>query len=336
MKGSARRTFCVIAMAMSVLTTAEAATAQTEVQSEATSRFQEGVQRFKSGDYEGAVVSFEQAWALVHDEQFLWNQALSELNAGRNLDALKHLEQCRSVPGVTASHLAQIDAAVREARSRLTLLAIRAPEGSTVTVDGQRVGTAPLGDPIAVDPSQAHTVSATMDGAQDVRSVIPHSPGSLEVVLVPPAPPRVPAVAPASLAPAPPPHAGIDPVRVGVSGTLLAGGIATGIVALVFGVRSTSEENDANAIRAQFQASTMNSTSYCVGSTDPRCRALAADNQNCASDHNTSIATGVTAGVLVAGSVATWFLWPHAQAKSIAVVPDLGRGRLGLEVTSTF
>lgn len=335
--GSVRRTLCIAAMALSILGTAKRSAAQAEVKSEATARFQEGVQRFKSGDYESAVASFEQAWALDHEERFLWNQALSELNAGHNLDALKHLEQCRSLPSVTPQHLEQIDAAIREARSRLALLAIRAPQGATVTVDGQRVGTAPLGEPIAVDPSKAHTVSASVDGTQDVRSVVPQSPGSLEVVLVPPTPPLPGATAAARPTEAPAPaHRGIDPVRAGVAGSLTVGGVAAGVVAIVFGLQSSAEESDANNIRAQFQAISPGSTSFCTNNSDPRCAKLAADNRNCGTDHDIAVATGIGAGALVAGGIATWFLWPHSQSKSMAVVPDLGRGHLGISIASTF
>lgn len=57
---------------------------------EAEARFQEGLARVKSHDFEAARVSFAQAYAVLHRPQILWNLALAEEKTARVVEALQH------------------------------------------------------------------------------------------------------------------------------------------------------------------------------------------------------------------------------------------------------
>src|ERR1700730_14420850 len=60
---------------------------------EAQARFEEGIARVKTGNFEGARISFLQAHAVLHKPYILWNLALAEEKTGNVLDALGHFKQ---------------------------------------------------------------------------------------------------------------------------------------------------------------------------------------------------------------------------------------------------
>jgi len=60
---------------------------------DAQARFEEGLGRVKSGDFEAARLSFAQAYAVLHKPDILWNLALSEEKSGHAVEALAHFKE---------------------------------------------------------------------------------------------------------------------------------------------------------------------------------------------------------------------------------------------------
>jgi hypothetical protein len=68
------------------------------------------------------------------------------------------------------------------------------------------------------------------------------------------------------------------------------------------------------------------------------CQELASDTSAQQSDHTISTVLWVTGGVLAAGAVGAFFLWPKAAvgAGPVNVVPAVGPGSAGLTAVGTF
>src|ERR1700686_1597119 len=85
----------ILAGALAVAPPAWAADA---AQRDAQARFDEGIVRVKAGDLEGALLSFRQAYAVVHRPVIVWNLALVEEKTNPPLDALAHFKEYLRLP----------------------------------------------------------------------------------------------------------------------------------------------------------------------------------------------------------------------------------------------
>jgi hypothetical protein len=138
----------------------------------ARARFKEGVDFYDKGDFEQARVSFLQAYALKNHPAVLLNLAWSCVKSGHALEAEKYFKKFLAEgKDITDKQRADANDGLTQARSKLGRIEIAAPAGTEVTVDGEKVGTTPLTDPIAVEAG-AHTVKFKgSDGGTDTQSV---------------------------------------------------------------------------------------------------------------------------------------------------------------------
>ncbi|MBV9946983.1 MAG: hypothetical protein JOZ69_09055 [Myxococcales bacterium] len=149
------------------------------------------IRLFDHGDYGAAADAFAQAYAARPTEKALWNWALSEELAGRYYAAAVHLRQYQADPTARADHLARAGELLALARQHIAELAIDAPAGFVVTLDGRAVGSAPLGETVDADPDVDHVVGADAAAAH-LRVRVPRpGPGPLQVRLEPPQPASV-------------------------------------------------------------------------------------------------------------------------------------------------
>ena len=119
----------------------------------ARARFQEGVDFYDKGQYENARAAFLQAYALRKHPAVLLNLAQSSLRANHTLDAARYFQQyLRDSTGLTAAQRADAEKSLAEARQKLGHIEVTALPGAEISVDNERVGTAPLAEPIDVDP----------------------------------------------------------------------------------------------------------------------------------------------------------------------------------------
>jgi Tfp pilus assembly protein PilF len=138
----------------------------------ARARFKEGVEFYDKGDFEQARASFVQAYALKNHPAVLLNLAWSCLKSGHALEAEKYFKKfLAESKDITDKQRADANDGLTQSRSKLGRIDIAAPAGTEVTVDGEKVGTTPLTDPVAVEAG-AHTVKFKgPDGATDTQSV---------------------------------------------------------------------------------------------------------------------------------------------------------------------
>lgn len=138
----------------------------------ARARFKEGVEFYDKGEYDQARASFLQAYALKKHPAVLLNLAWSCVKSGHVLEGKKYFEQFLSEgKEITDKQRADANDGLTQARAKLARIEIQATSGTEVTIDGEKVGTAPLADAVGVEAG-AHTVKFKgPDGSSDTQSV---------------------------------------------------------------------------------------------------------------------------------------------------------------------
>ena len=172
----------------------DAAAAQRDAQS----RFNEGLARVQAGNFEGARMSFTQAYAVLHKPDILWNLALTEEKCGMALTALEHFKDyAHQVTGSNERMAASKH--ILELGTKTGHIDVVAPSGATVVVDGVTAGEAPLAEPVDVEPGRHHVVERIGGVAKSADSdVTPGQVVHVSFVMIdpdlPPGPPGPSAV----------------------------------------------------------------------------------------------------------------------------------------------
>jgi hypothetical protein len=138
----------------------------------ARARFKEGVEFYDKGDFEQARLSFLQAYALKKHPAVLLNLAWSCLKSGHALEADRYFKQFLAEgKDITDKQRSDANDGLTQTRARLGRIEVAAAAGTEVTVDGERVGTAPLAEPVVVEIG-AHTIKfKATDGTIDTQSI---------------------------------------------------------------------------------------------------------------------------------------------------------------------
>ena len=138
----------------------------------ARARFKEGVEFYDKQQYDKARASFLQAYALKKHPAVLLNLAWSCLKSGHALDAEKYFKQFLAEgKDITDKQRNDATDGLSQSRGKIGRIEVVAPPGTEITIDGDRAGSAPLSDPIAVEPG-AHTVTfKAPDGTSDTQSI---------------------------------------------------------------------------------------------------------------------------------------------------------------------
>jgi hypothetical protein len=138
----------------------------------ARARFKEGVGFYDKAQYEQARVSFLQAYALKKHPAVLLNLAWSCLKSGHTLEAEHYFKQfLTESKDITDKQKSDAVDGLSQAHAKLGRIEVVAAAGTDVTIDGDKAGTAPLPEPIIVEPG-AHTIKFRgPDGTTDTDSV---------------------------------------------------------------------------------------------------------------------------------------------------------------------
>ncbi len=325
-------------VALALSARASEAQAPSTSQRDAETQFREGVTLFEQREFVRAAEAFGAAWELTHEERFLWNEALSELNAGRYVEAAKHLAMCRAMPASSGEHAMRINAALGDARAHVTLFEISAPAGAVVKLDGEPVETAPLAMLIPAEPNAGHTVSASLGGAETSQSFMPQGVRTVPVVLVPP-PPNAPSTKAIS-ADSEPPREGTSTARVAVAASLLGMMAAAGGLSILFYANAGSDSNRLSTLSQQAPlVPNQPSNARCYQVTSQICSDIRTTVDAVHANDNRSLGFGIAGGVLGVAAVATWLLWPTAKAASATqavVVPEIDPTRLGASLVMRY
>jgi hypothetical protein len=340
----------------------------------ARARFKEGVDFYDKGDFEQARVSFLQAYALKKHPAVLLNLAWSCVKSGHALEAEKYFKQFLAEgKDITDKQRADANDGLTQSHSKLGRIDIVATAGTEVTVDGEKVGTAPLSDPVSVEAG-AHTVKFKgPDGGTDTQSVtvlggekatahFGKAGGATAAVTTPATTPSTePATIPPATEPAtdetkppeshPPPGAeshGTSPLSPPAT---LWPAIVLGVVAVgsfvgagvMIGFKNQAQ-NQANATALQIvnHGGGSGTCSTPIASNfQQACAAYSTDNNQVNQD---ATAGNLLAGVGVAATVGFVVYWlladkggsSHAAITRPVLTPVVGRSLSGLSLSASF
>ncbi len=274
---------------------------------------------FDAGNYVQARGLFLQAWSISPGAEVALGLGQSDYELKRFRDCAEHLDFAIRKLGPTVSErvLALAKKALAEAKAQVAVLRVSTPkDGAQITVDGVAVGTAPLEQPIYLEPGN-HEIAARVGNngiarnvavqagqessirlPLDAQSTLVDSPWSRNA-------PRASTPDAASHSVASESPRSVVPVIIG--GAVF---LASVTAAVVFRIDSDSEFNDADALRAKLARTGCQGT---ANSSD--CAALLAANQNGDRARNWSTAAIFVAAGAALGTAAYWY-WPSSNAKT--------------------
>lgn len=328
--------FLSVALTLLVVTISPAARGDDDGnRTAAQKRFAEGLHAYDVAEfkhdpkmYEVAYQAFLQAYALNPSDKVLWNLALSEVDSGRYLQGLGHFrlydahQHVLDQPGHGKFKLLQ--EYMGRASSATGHVAIGAPAGTPIALDGKAIGAAPLptqdlepGAHVAEGLGQRMEFKAGAGQTVTLTLVAPPSPPAAPP---PPAPvlelPKPPVAAP------PPSHGVRDVVRWSSSGLAVAA-VATGVGFLI---DANSRASDVNAFRSSHPGA-------CASMQSAACT----ETQSMQSGYHQSVTLSQTllvVGALSAvGAVAAWTVWPSGEVR---LVPQAGDRQAGLMIFGGF
>jgi hypothetical protein len=238
-----------MALGLALLGAPGSAAAQDEVAGgkqlqEAYDHFSEGESLFRHRKYAEALAEYQQALELSASPSLRYNIGLCQYRLDSPLEARRQFVQyLADMPPalLTEERRQEVQRYLGMIDGSLGLLEVQIPvEGAAVSVDGTVVGTAPLSAPVAVLPGD-HEVSAEAEGYAPLSMPVSVQAGgrlSLQLVLIPQAPPEpeggTEVEVPVEPPPPPPPPAdeGISAawfwVTTGIAGAAAVGAAVTG------------------------------------------------------------------------------------------------------------
>ena len=144
----------------------------------------EGLGLMQKGDSRAALPKFDEAFRLVQSPKILFNRGKAHRALGEDVAALADFERfLEEAPYAPKESRVEAERAVQALRPRAAYLEVQVEDvGSTITVDGHEVGTAPLARPVVVAPG-THEVRVVKPGMNDdARSVSPIAGQKVRVV----------------------------------------------------------------------------------------------------------------------------------------------------------
>jgi hypothetical protein len=116
-----------------------------------------------------------------------------------------------------------------------------------------------------------------------------------------------------------------------VAGSLAGLAVVSAGVGLVFGLQSISKGNDAASLN------TLAGSANCPAAGATICNGLKNDYDSQKTDSTLAGVFYVAGGVLAAGAVATWLLWPQSSKPGSGwIAPSFGPGSLGVAAGARF
>ncbi len=137
-------------------------------------RFQQGVELYREGSYEGALAEFRKAYQISPSYRVLYNIAQTQYALHDFVGAHKSLVQylAEGIGEISAERRAQVDEMAAKLAERIAHLQIMTNlAGAEIRVDEVSVGTAPLSGPVPVNVG-TRKVSAHKAGAPTAVRVL--------------------------------------------------------------------------------------------------------------------------------------------------------------------
>ena len=249
-----------LALTLPSLTASAQGTVTAAAQTEAASRFKKGIELFKDGDYQAALIELRRANELAPNYNVLYNIGQVYFQLQDYPNALHSLERYLQEGGknVDAKRRAEVEKDIDKLKARVANLEItvNVPDAE-VTIDDISAGKTPLPKTVLVSAGR-HRIVISKVGFASITKVVEIASAELQKVPVdlvetksttavppvvvdpgkgatPPAPlPLItpPVIPPDDQQPPPPPARSVPVVGWVVTGGLAAGAVVTGILAL--------------------------------------------------------------------------------------------------------
>jgi PEGA domain len=292
--------------------------------------FAEGVKAYQKSRWTEAHAAFLAAWALSKHYTITGNLADCELKLGMYRDAAEHfssyVREMAKDAGSTPQERKDGDARFAQAKAKVGQVAVQVNvAGAEVYADGKPIGTAPLAEPIFLDPGP-HAFEARHEGYASARATLTATAGTEQ--------PATLTLTRSSVEPQPPlPLAPQRPIWPAIT----AGGVAVAVVgigAALAGV-AAGKESAGNTLRAMIPGQ----PPCPAGTTNPQCQTLTNDG----TVHDTLDKAAL--GCFVAGGVAAlaatglgvwWATGPKDAATKVRVAPLVGRGEGGVVIVGAW
>jgi hypothetical protein len=322
--------------------------AQTEpARVEALKRYNEGIALHDSGSEQEAYLKFAQAYAVLKTPPILFNLARTEQLTLRLVDASAHFREYIGLPEQALTPKQTRDKArafLVELRAQLGHLALTAPVGAAITIDGKEqsqrapvVGEIDLMPALHVivarldDKSATATISvaagvttrANLEFEQPAAAPVPQpaSPPIPQSTIVEATAPRNPAVVAHS-------DAMRDVVRWGSAGVAVIGvGVGIG-----FMLAANSKDDELNAYQVAHPHA-------CTNGPNATCTAASSLQDDRDQNRTASTIGFIAGGIGVAAAAASWLLWPGGRERaprSAWIAPSFGVAGYGLHAGGRF
>ncbi|WP_438033786.1 hypothetical protein [Sorangium sp. So ce204] len=326
------------------------ATSPAPAQADAMSRaardmFAKGEEAWMQGKYDLCHAWFLAAWSIRPHRQIAGNLAACELKVGRYRDAAEHLAfLMRPTPDGKPTPLSQEHRALLdEAMAKIAVLQIDAEPGTTVVLDGNIVGQAPLPTPLYLEPGE-HTIEGRSASGLVEKHSTRFDAGTQRTIALQPRAPQAAAPPQAALPVAPPPVAPAPPPDTRVRDGVVIGGLALGGAALAAGVVLVVVSNgkSEDASEARHSIAKDGGINACK---DPafraRCDALADAKLAEQTTRDLAIAGFVTASAALGGAALASMLWPVGApraeaARGLRIAPAVTAQSAGLMIGGAF
>ena len=305
-------------------------TASPESKARAQVLLKDGAQHYERAEFADALENFEKAYAVFPSPKLLFNIGQASRELGRPVEAVdafeKFLDQAGDAPEEMTTEAKR---SLVELTPKIGKLLIECPiVGAEITVDGKKLGLAPIRDLIRVAPGP-HQVTATHPSATPAVENVNVIAGTIETVAMRP---RTLAEVAAALPPPPGPAPGLDvrqpnPVAppaeagwlLGRTWTWVAAGSA---VVLAGGAAVAGWQMQTKFDELQKQCGTLSTSTTGCNSSD--ISSLDARRNTANVLWGLSAAAAVTAGVLF-----------YVEGRPVAVAPVAG-GTTGLVATARY
>jgi hypothetical protein len=279
--------------------------------------FAEGQAHYSAGRYPEAYAAYKRAYDLKPTYDAAANLGNVEVKLGKYKDAVGHLQfvldnlPLSLDPATREAVIAKTHERLAEAKRHVAVIDVKiAPDGASVTVNGEPIGTTPLAAPVVLDPGQ-HQLLAKKPGYADLAQTITARPATSEALNLT----MTPGASGGGS------QAGRVAVAV-VGGVLALGAIGAGIGLLV---ASSGKGDDREALAGELGGN----TSACAnGNPDPRCGEIAGLADDELAFRGAGISLAVVGGVLAVATVVTVLVWPSQTGQEAALA--LGPGTVTL------
>lgn len=218
------------------------APATVDAEEEVVKLYDEGVKAANTGQWEKARTALLDAFNRIPHCKIAANLGWAELMTGNPRDAAEHLSLfLRKAQNVSATDRQKTEKMLAQAKAAIGTVTVQVEaKGADVLVDGQKVGTSPLAEPVFVEPG-SRTFEARKAELSKGRQVIEVAAGAELVVEIrtaeKAAPPMSPRLTPGPATPSPesgsPRSKALTYAGIGVSAGLAAVAIGTAIGAVL-------------------------------------------------------------------------------------------------------